>query len=184
MHALWLWIILASIWHDLSQSLCRLAPPSTLLILPEQFLLSSTRDVHCRPQEIPRTRSWPAASNLQPLQYARGAMAHEAQSHHPPPGRIRRTLAAEAQTQQRGETLSSDILLTACPRSLRRIGLPMTGEQAALRTQRHPESLVVWAQTSSLATDAGPHSPCMAHSMLDGTSLAIQESPRSPVGHA
>ena len=71
-----------------------------------------SRNVNCRPQEIPRTRSWPAASNLQPLQYARGAMAHEAQSHHPPPGRIRRTLAAEAQAQQRGEPLSSDILLT------------------------------------------------------------------------
>ncbi|CAK0784482.1 hypothetical protein CVIRNUC_007686 [Coccomyxa viridis] len=54
-----------------------------------------------RPQEIPRTRSWPAASNLQPLQYARGAPVHEAQSHHPPPGRIRRTLAAEGQTHQR-----------------------------------------------------------------------------------
>ena len=172
----------ASIWRHLNQALCRLARPSA--ISPGSPSLSSTRSVHYRPQEIPRTRSWPAASNLQPLQYARGAMAHEAQSHHPPPGRIRRTIAAEAQTQQRGDPLSSDILLTAHPRSLCCTELPATGQQEeAFRNERHQKLSVFWAQMLCRATHAILPA-CMAHSVQADTSLAIQESLGSPVGHA
>ena len=68
----------------------------------------------CRPQDIPRTRSWPTTGGaaLLPMRYGPGVSPHEAQSHQLTAAHIcRSTLLDDQEFRHRREPLSVVYLL-------------------------------------------------------------------------